>query len=493
MHRNSLYGLTLILLVAVGLSEAYVQPVQANYSWIFVRDTVTGAYGEAVIGTGNAIYVARRNGFYRYNPSDNSWTPLKPPPSFDSGVVFQTGTALAWDFNDSIYALLGAATGKSRRWFYRYRISQDSWEVLANTTAEQGEGNAMTWVGVDNCIYATIGGEQRPTFLVRYDPSTNSWSNEPSDPPAGMGDGASLVWTGNDCLYALRGEFDEKTPFCDFWRYNLTSDCWTAMADIPANAHSGGSGGVGDGGSLLYIGFWMPEHTNFIYALSGNQAFPDGIPDNRTYRYSISLNCWERIADLPFGVGYYVGCRLGYAQGCIYAWQGAPSTWSGGGDDLAKCELSPDATPPTIGIPARNPSGTVQPDQPVRVSAEVNDEESGVKNVTLFYTVENATIWKNRTMNYNGSTGFYESVIPGQPAGEWVKFKIVAYDYAGNNATRNGTSPYCVYYVVPEFPLTLIFTLLALLSVLAVLFSKKGFHLVKKVTVSVKESSEAAC
>jgi len=109
------------------------------------------------------------------------------------------------------------------------------------------------------------------------------------------------------------------------------------MADIPAWPHSGGSGGVGDGGSLLYIPeSQLPGYGDYIYALSGNQAHPDGIPDNRTYRYTISTNTWERLEDLPFGVGYYVGSRLGYADGHIYAWQGAPSTWSGGGDDLAK-------------------------------------------------------------------------------------------------------------------------------------------------------------
>ncbi len=39
-------------------------------------------------------------------------------------------------------------------------------------------------------------------------------------------------------------------------------------------------------------------------------------------------------------MGYYVGCRLGCADGHIYAWQGAPSTWAGGGDDLARCRLA---------------------------------------------------------------------------------------------------------------------------------------------------------
>ena len=155
----------------------------------------------------------------------------------------------------------------------------------------------IAWVSLDNRIYATIGGEQRATYFLRYDPSTNTWSDaEVADPPAGMGDGASLVWSGGEFLHALRGEFYEESPTYDFWGYNITSDVWTAMADIPAYPHDGGVGGVGDGGCLLYVGLWLSDQTDFIYALSGNQAYPESpspIPDNRFYRYTISTEISE--------------------------------------------------------------------------------------------------------------------------------------------------------------------------------------------------------
>jgi len=76
-------------------------------------------------------------------------------------------------------------------------------------------------------------------------------------------DGASLVWTGGDYLYALSGEYLETTPVQDFWRYDIVSDSWTTMAPIPEN------GGVGDGGSLLWVGNWLPAHADYIYALGG--------------------------------------------------------------------------------------------------------------------------------------------------------------------------------------------------------------------------------
>ncbi len=332
--RKILLSLKLPLVMVLVLS-AGVLCVRA--SWVNVEDTVTGAYGEAVVGTGDAVYLARGGSFYRYVPATGILEQLAGPPQPD-GDAFKTGTALAWDFDDHIYALYGAATPDSRRWFYRYDISGNYWEALENTPADQGEGDAITWVESSSCIYATIGGEQRPTYLMRYYPSNNSWSDKPEDPPGGMGDGASMVWTGGDFLYALRGEFEESSALYDFWRYSISSDNWTTLTGIPATPHSGGSGGVGDGGSLLYVGFWIPDQTDYIYGLSGNQAYPEGsgiIPDNRTYRYTISQDVWSRFEDLPFGTGNYVGCRLAYANGSVYAWQGAPSTWTNGGDDLA--------------------------------------------------------------------------------------------------------------------------------------------------------------
>jgi len=466
MKTKTLYTVMLAFLLFTCLSQ-HIQLVKADNSWIWVKNTVTGAWGEAVVGTGDAVYIARKNSFYRYRPSDNSWTALADPPNPDAGDAFKTGTALTWDFGNYIYALYGAATADSRRWFYRYSISSGSWGALTNTTADQGEGDTITWVSTDNCLYATIGGEQRPTHFMRYDPSTDSWSDTPADPPEGMGDGAALVWTGEDFLYALRGEYDELSPLYDFWRYSLIDNVWTAMANISATPHSGGGGGVGDGGSLLYVGFWLSEYTDYVYALSGNQAHPDNIPDNRTYRYTTSTNSWERLADMPFGVGYYVGCRLGYADGHIYAWQGTPSTWEHGGDDLIKYELPTDSTPPTIEIPSRTPSGDVYPDHPVTVSVNVLDAESGVKNVTLSYTINDGATWEDSPMNPNASTSLYEATIPGQNADTWVRFKIVAYDNAENNATRDGTEPYCVYQVIPEFNMPTLLLLVFAIATIA--------------------------
>jgi len=131
--------------------------------------------------------------------------------------------------------------------------------------------------------------------------------------------------------------------------------------------------------------------------------------------------------------------------------------------------------PPDIGIPSQNPPrDDVQPHQNVTVSANVTDAESGVKNATLCYSLTNGTTWEAQIpMSQNATTSLYEATISGQPIGIWVRFKIVAYDIAGNNATLDGTQPYCVYQVVPELPLFLIPQLFMIASLLTVIVYKR--------------------
>jgi outer membrane protein assembly factor BamB len=125
-----------------------------------------------------------------------------------------------------------------------------------------------------------------------------------------------------------------------------------------------------------------------------------------------------------------------------------------------------DSTPPTIGVPSRRPK-TVMPYQNVTVSVNASDPESGIENITLYYSTDNRTTWKELVpMHYDMSTAVFEALIPGQPANTWVDYKIIAYDQAGNRATLDGTEPYCTYQVATEFassiaPIVLIITILS--------------------------------
>ena len=62
--------------------------------------------------------------------------------------------------------------------------------------------------------------------------------------------------------------------------------------------------------------------------------------------------------------------------------------------------------------------------------------------------------------------------INGKPY-TWVRYKIVAYDYAGNNATLGEAESYWAYHVIPEFPSSLILPLLIIPTLLAVIIYRR--------------------
>lgn len=121
-------------------------------------------------------------------------------------------------------------------------------------------------------------------------------------------------------------------------------------------------------------------------------------------------------------------------------------------------EIKLDKVKPNIAVPTRIPSGDVATTQEVRVKVNVTDPLAGVKNVTLFYTVTDGTVWENRTMDYNVSTSLYEALIPTQQDGTLVKFKIVAYDNVGNMAVKDNNKKYYTYRVQAVYELKIITT-----------------------------------
>jgi len=136
------------------------------------------------------------------------------------------------------------------------------------------------------------------------------------------------------------------------------------------------------------------------------------------------------------------------------------------------CSFIQDTTPPIIGTPQQTPPSDVQPGQEVIVAVSVTDLETGVKNVTLFYT--NNTNWYDVSMSFNATSGLWEGIIPGFDANTNVKYKIEAYDNAGNKAVNDNAGEYFVYTVIPEFnPSSIVIALTLFAGTIAVILWKK--------------------
>lgn len=111
-----------------------------------------------------------------------------------------------------------------------------------------------------------------------------------------------------------------------------------------------------------------------------------------------------------------------------------------------------DKTAPIIGIPSQIPESNMQPDQRVRVLVNVTDFGSGLKDILLSYKLNDDAVWTDLPMTFNTTVSLYEAIIPEQQANALVKYKIVAYDNAGNHEVEDNGGQYYVYTVIPEFP-----------------------------------------
>ena len=106
-----------------------------------------------------------------------------------------------------------------------------------------------------------------------------------------------------------------------------------------------------------------------------------------------------------------------------------------------------DDIPPEISEPIQDPlPNNVEPFQNVTVWVNVTDYGSGIKNVTLWYSVDNGTSWTVINMTEHTAlnmTVTYMAIIPGYKNCTCVIYKIIAYDNAGNVGIKdNGGYPY---------------------------------------------------
>jgi hypothetical protein len=294
-------------------------------------------YAVGVASAGTSVFVANSeiegytSCFMEYDVPNDSWYSRSVP-----AYKFKNAVAMAYDPEGyQLYTLLGGSgADHDRDYFFRYSPPERRWYQMPSTAPVsidgQGAGDALVWVPRlvwgetgRGYLYAFIGDHFKGSSFARFDLEDESWEQVAFPPHwdiQATDDGASLVWCGDCYLYALQGEVEEHDPNYNFARYDLLEDEWIPLRDIPASPHSGGSGGVGDGASLLWAGGSLKD---YIFALSGNQAAPEPIWDRRFYCYHIPGNTWEMMEDfLPGGVGEQNGPRLAFANDSIFCWRG---------------------------------------------------------------------------------------------------------------------------------------------------------------------------
>jgi hypothetical protein len=132
-----------------------------------------------------------------------------------------------------------------------------------------------------------------------------------------------------------------------------------------------------------------------------------------------------------------------------------------------------DSTGPSIDAPMRYPSGDVEVGQAVKISVNVTDLGSGIKEVILQYSLNDGVSWTNISMTYNNISNLYEGTIPAQSTNLMVKYAIYASDNVGNSAVNNSSGQYYSYSVIPEFPQVMLMAILLFSSFSATVLIKK--------------------
>lgn len=283
--------------------------------WAQLQDVPAGYAGKPVRDGG--CLVSLRDGLlclkggnsdecYRYWVNSDSWRAVSPVLSGSSGRKVKSGAALCFDGTGRVYALRGNRT----REFLAYDLAKDSWSFLselpeATRLLKYGAGLAFLagdssrvcfvkgsgtwdflayWVKQNQwharrrlplgpsgrparrgtCL-ATISGrvfclKGGTNEFYEYFPKGDSWVQRADLPAVGASgmsrkvrEGASLCAGQSGCLYAFKGRSAE------FWRYDIASDTWVQLDDIPA---SEGSRRAGRGAALAFL-------SGRVYAMRG--------------------------------------------------------------------------------------------------------------------------------------------------------------------------------------------------------------------------------
>jgi len=223
---------------------------------------------------GNFSYHSDALDFYKYNIESDSWTQTADFPYYQYGLFDN----LAWDREGYLY---GIQTGYYHN-FYRYNISADSWSGdlgLGNPPFTYGWGYNLIYGGPDT-FYSTgyaVDPYWCPEYgFSKYTPSTNSWTGLANFMPFNTS-GLFIAKAGN-YIYGKPGFFNDS--YSNFWRYDISIDSWTQMADIPgADAYD----------------VAMISASDYVYLLKkGTKEF---------WRYHILSDTWEAMPDTPEIIG----------------------------------------------------------------------------------------------------------------------------------------------------------------------------------------------
>jgi len=214
----------------------------------------------------------------RYDPSSNTWTPLK---SFNEVLKFTSVVT----FQGALYSIGGMDKDDQRvNTVQEYNPDTNLWQEVAPLSMAR---NGVCAVADRNSLYAVggISSNGRLDIVERFDPAENTWSTIASTHnKRGRAGGAAV----NQKVFVFGG-LDSRVSFSEFCEmYDPAVDTWSCIAQT-VSLRKGFTSAVSFKGKILVCGYFGEDYSE----------------EMSLKIYNIDKNEWESCADIPLSPRKY--------------------------------------------------------------------------------------------------------------------------------------------------------------------------------------------
>jgi N-acetylneuraminic acid mutarotase len=188
----------------------------------------------------------------RYNPSNDTWTPLPslvvPPRRAGHTAVWTGKEMLIWGGYSHSGGI--SPTFSYFNQGFAYNLESNSWRVLPSSGLSARRGQSAVWNGEEMFIWGGAGSGGMTNNGARYQPLSNTWSTITSSNAPNARSGHSAVWS--DYRMIVWGGLGAAGYFNSGAMFDPYLNTWTAMTNsMPVGRDRHGA--VWAGGEMMIV------------------------------------------------------------------------------------------------------------------------------------------------------------------------------------------------------------------------------------------------
>jgi len=222
---------------------------------------------------------------YKYEPKNHAWTRLPDAPvTLTNSIAVTAGGNFS--IPDDIYVLTGGANYANNNRLTKYSPSNNTWTALTNAPVASVDSAAA---GVYDAIYVAGGSATgASTQLRKYTPSTDTWITTLAPLPVAAKE--AMGWMSGVYFYVL--SIENKT----LMRYTPSSNSWTNLGNPPF--------ATGTMDRLLRCPFTLWNYYNDYKAIFAGITRLSTEYRGQTWVYNLSNGTWSQLESTLFSSGY---------------------------------------------------------------------------------------------------------------------------------------------------------------------------------------------